>query len=104
MRPKLSIQLRGQDKKDFIDLLNVILSHEPLKGSRILYYEIPESKFSCTGLNLTNTLLLGLSKNISSDKGTYSLLKDVQYFQGDSVELWVNNAALETAKKYLETL
>ena len=100
MRPKLSIRLRGDDKENFLNLVDVILS-SPSDDENPNYYNIPETSFGVSGLDLTNQLLLGLSEVVVSEKGTFKLIDDVQYILGDSVELWVNALALEACKKYI---
>ena len=102
MRPKLSIKLINEEKDDFLKMSKVILDSSGEETEEGLYYLIPEENFKSTGLDLINTLLLGLSKVVDSDEGIKALLTDVRYTKGEAVELWVDAQALNTVQKYLK--
>lgn len=102
MRPKLSIKLINEEKNDYIKMAKVILNSPSEITEEGLYYAIPEDNFKSTGLDLINTLLLGLSKVVVSDEGEKALLSDVCYTKGEMVELWVDAQALKTVQKYLQ--
>ena len=102
MRPKLSINLQYKDKEAFLNLANLVVNAEPLKTGRTYFYKIPEGDFNSSSMEIINTLLLGLAKNVVSDKGTHALLKDAYYAEGQDREIWVNPKALETVERYLE--
>jgi hypothetical protein len=87
-----------EDKDIFLGFADTILKAEPLEKNDTYYYRLKEKDFNSSGLELINTLLLGLSRNIVSDNEKIALVKDAVYTRGEDVELWVDPKALNYLK------